>query len=77
MAEINIRIFDTPDGGIDLDAVFNPEYNQDHKSTPAQNFAGEVLQFVSDKATEIRDYYEGLADANKEEAGDSTESTVD
>lgn len=60
MAEITIKIFDTEQGGIDLDAVFDPEYNPDKKTTPAQNFAGVVLQFISMEAEKIKQYYEGL-----------------
>ena len=56
MAEITIKIFDTVDGAIDLDAVFNPEFNKDHKSTPAQNFAGYVLQFIQKTAEEMKEH---------------------
>lgn len=85
MAEINIKIFDTPTGGIDLDAVFDPEYKPSiHKATPAQNFAGHVLQYIAVTAQEIRKHYaeaEGVEDtnskANEETLGQEEVQTED
>ena len=75
MAEIQIKIFDTENGGIDLNAEFNPEYNPDHKTTPAQNFAGVVLQFISLEAEKIKRYYEDLN--NGKEEGEPDKDSVD
>jgi hypothetical protein len=62
MAEITIKIFDALDGSIDLDATFDPEFNPNHKTTPAQNFAGYVLQFIAKTVQEMKEHAEAQSE---------------
>jgi len=66
MAKAILLIEDTLDGAIDIKCEFDPEYNQAHKATPAQNMVAYIIEHVVQKSKEAEPVEEGEAEEDND-----------